>query len=77
MRSALSKNVRLAPLAHFSASAQPGLATTTEEPDKLYKILELELRGHDPAVLKSFAKFATTAGNHLDVQSKRLLSLLP
>ncbi|EFA02227.2 small ribosomal subunit protein uS10m [Tribolium castaneum] len=40
------------------------------ETDKLFKIMELELKGHDPAVLKSFVKFATTAGNHLDVQSK-------
>jgi small subunit ribosomal protein S10 len=39
------------------------------EPDKLYRIVELELKGHDPAVLKSFVKFATTAGNHLDIQS--------
>lgn len=44
---------------------------TAGDPDKLYKTLELELRGHDVAVLKSFVKFATTAGNHLDVQSKR------
>ncbi|CAH0561011.1 unnamed protein product [Brassicogethes aeneus] len=39
------------------------------EPDKLYKFVELELKGHDPAVLKSYAKFAITAGNHLDVNS--------
>ncbi|KAJ3658653.1 hypothetical protein Zmor_010380 [Zophobas morio] len=39
------------------------------ELDKLYKIVELELKGHDPAVLKSFVKFATTAGNHLDIKS--------
>ncbi|XP_017783730.1 PREDICTED: 28S ribosomal protein S10, mitochondrial [Nicrophorus vespilloides] len=38
--------------------------------DKLYKTIELELRGNDSAVLNSFAKFATTAGKHLDVQSK-------
>ncbi|KAF2902244.1 hypothetical protein ILUMI_03942 [Ignelater luminosus] len=41
-----------------------------EELDKLYKIVELELRGNDPAVLRSFAKFATTAGQHLDVEAK-------
>lgn len=41
------------------------------EPDKLYKIVELELKGHDPAVLKSFVKFAATAGNHLNIQSKK------
>lgn len=56
-------------------STLPATQTTevavAEEQDKLYKIVELELRGHDPAVLRSFAKFATTAGNHLDVESKR------
>ncbi|XP_019869080.1 28S ribosomal protein S10, mitochondrial [Aethina tumida] len=39
------------------------------EPDKLYKLIELELRGNDPAVLKSYCKFAVTAGNHLNVKS--------
>lgn len=41
------------------------------ELDKLYKYLELELRGNDPAVLKSYAKFSTTAGSLLDVDGKR------
>ncbi|KAJ8933379.1 hypothetical protein NQ318_018448 [Aromia moschata] len=40
------------------------------EIDKLYKLVELELRGNDPAVLKSFSKFAVTSGNHFDIQSK-------
>lgn len=63
--------MRLAPsLVNFSAATA---TQTVDEPDKLYKIVELELRGHDSAVLKSFAKFATTAGNYLDVQAKRLL----
>lgn len=58
-------------------STLPAAETTevaaADEPDKLYKIVELELRGHDPAVLRSFTKFATTAANHLNVQSKRCL----
>ncbi|XP_057651896.1 28S ribosomal protein S10, mitochondrial [Diorhabda carinulata] len=41
-----------------------------EEPDKLYKFVELELKGNDPAVLKSFCKFAVTTGNHLDIPVK-------
>ncbi|KAF5269784.1 hypothetical protein FQA39_LY08565 [Lamprigera yunnana] len=41
-----------------------------EQPDKLYRIVELEIRGNEPAVLKSFAKFATVAGEHLDVEVK-------
>lgn len=55
----------------LSTASVPKEAEQPDEPDKLYKILELELRGNDPAVLKSFAKFATTAGNHLSVAAKR------
>ncbi|XP_005180767.1 small ribosomal subunit protein uS10m [Musca domestica] len=39
-----------------------------EERDKLYSKLEIELRGIDPAVLKSYSWFATTAANHLDIE---------
>lgn len=43
-------------------------STTSEsEDDKLYKRLELEFRGLDPAVLNSFARYATTAAKHLDI----------
>lgn len=35
--------------------------------DKLYSKLELELRGIDPAVLKSYSWFATTAATHLGI----------
>ncbi|BES92852.1 Ribosomal protein S10 [Nesidiocoris tenuis] len=37
------------------------------EEDKLYKIVELELRGNDPAVLRSYKKFSHAAAGHLDV----------
>lgn len=39
-----------------------------QEDDKLYKRLEIELRGHDKAVIKSYVKFATTAAEHLNVE---------
>ncbi|VEN62339.1 unnamed protein product [Callosobruchus maculatus] len=45
-------------------------STAQDEPDKLYRIVELELRGNDPAVLKSFCKFATTTGKHFDLDCK-------
>lgn len=45
----------------------------TEELDKLYKSVELELKSNDSAVLKSFAKFSTTAAAHLDIDAQRLL----
>ncbi|XP_073825656.1 mitochondrial ribosomal protein S10 [Musca autumnalis] len=40
----------------------------SEEKDKLYSKLEIELRGIDPEVLKSYSWFATTAANHLDIE---------
>lgn len=39
-----------------------------EEDDKLYKKLEVELRGHDPAVLQSYEWFARTAAEHLNIE---------
>lgn len=36
-------------------------------PDKLYKTIELELKSSEPAVLKSYEYFVTTAANHLGV----------
>lgn len=38
-----------------------------QEDDKLYKRLEIELRAHDKAVLKSYVKFARTTAQHLDI----------
>lgn len=52
-------------------ATQPESIAIPEETDKLYKYLELELRGNDPAVLRSYAKFSTLAGSHLDVEGKR------
>lgn len=43
-------------------------AATEEEDDKLYKRLEIELRGHDKMVLKSFVKFATASAQHLNIE---------
>ncbi|XP_033326616.2 mitochondrial ribosomal protein S10 [Megalopta genalis] len=36
-------------------------------PDKLYKKLEIEVRGHDPVVLESYGKFAVMAATHLNI----------
>lgn len=43
----------------------------TTEDDKLYKSLEIELRGHDPMVMKSYVKFSTAAAKHLDIDRGR------
>lgn len=38
------------------------------EADKLYKRVEIELRGMDPAVMNSYATFATTSAKHLGIE---------
>lgn len=54
----------------FSNSIASTKIGQNEEFDKLYKRVQLELKGNDPTVMKSFVQFATSAGNHLDVQSE-------
>ncbi|XP_023720127.1 28S ribosomal protein S10, mitochondrial [Cryptotermes secundus] len=39
----------------------------SEELDKLYRMVEVEVRGNDPAVLKSYTWFATTAAKELGI----------
>lgn len=41
----------------------------SDEPDKLYKRLEIELKGIDPAVMKSYAWFAATTAQHLGIEA--------
>ncbi|XP_070151007.1 small ribosomal subunit protein uS10m [Polyergus mexicanus] len=50
------------------------LSTNTGTPDKLYKKIEIEVRGNDPAVLKSYGKFAMIAANHLNITICRNLA---
>ncbi|XP_014252205.1 28S ribosomal protein S10, mitochondrial [Cimex lectularius] len=59
----LIKNVTLGSRA-FSTEVQ----TQNEEPDALYKTVELEMRGLDPAVLKSYSKFLTESATHLGIE---------
>ena len=42
-------------------------AVPAPQPDKLYKKIELELRAHEPAVLKSYSWFASTAAQELEI----------
>ncbi|XP_063241358.1 small ribosomal subunit protein uS10m [Bacillus rossius redtenbacheri] len=48
----------------------PGDAQQAQAGDKdeLYKMLELEVKGHDAAVLKSYEWFVTTAARELDIK---------
>uniref|UniRef100_A0A6P7FLX5 Small ribosomal subunit protein uS10m n=1 Tax=Diabrotica virgifera virgifera TaxID=50390 RepID=A0A6P7FLX5_DIAVI len=71
LRQLLSKNhITSSVCRTFSAVTSAGSEVSANVPDKLYKVVELELRGNDPAVLKSFSKFAVTTGNHLDIDTK-------
>lgn len=45
--------------------------STEPEFDKLYKKLEIEVRGNDPAVLESYGKFAVMAANNLNIKIGR------
>lgn len=43
---------------------------TTDEPEaveKLFKRVDIQLRGSDPAVMKSYTKFALATANHLEI----------
>ncbi|XP_003485623.1 28S ribosomal protein S10, mitochondrial [Bombus impatiens] len=48
---------------------------TESEPDKLYKKLEIEVRGNDPAVLRSYGEFAVMAAGHLDITVGRHVAI--
>lgn len=55
-----------------STKHQPSLLSiSTSTPDKLYKKIEIEVRGNDPAVLKSYGEFVVMAANHLKINVGR------
>ncbi|XP_050479139.1 28S ribosomal protein S10, mitochondrial [Bombus huntii] len=49
--------------------------STESEPDKLYKKLEIEVRGNDPAVLRSYGEFAVVVAGHLDITVGRHVAI--
>lgn len=56
------------------SAAGPGTEVKAEdsgEPDKLYKTIELEVKGHDPAVLRSYKWYAMEAARLLDITVSR------
>ncbi len=66
-------SVPISALRNFSDSAttpavNPDELVPQNEPDKLYSRIEIEVKGIDPAVLKSYAWFATTAASHLGIE---------
>ena len=48
------------------------LEIISRNPDKLYKTLELELRGHDDAVLTSYVQFLTMASTELEIKLEKV-----
>ncbi|KAK1135264.1 hypothetical protein K0M31_008035 [Melipona bicolor] len=59
-------SIKSAPEILIEASDENTSSVSTEV-DKLYKKLEIEVRGNDVAVLKSYGEFAVMAANHLDI----------
>ncbi|XP_032680370.1 28S ribosomal protein S10, mitochondrial [Odontomachus brunneus] len=54
-----------------STKEESSLLNSTGTPDKLYKKIEVEVRGNDPAVLKSYGMFAVMAADHLKINVAR------
>ena len=55
----------------FSDEVPKEVTKSTAKPgrrDKLYEKISIEVRAHQPEVLKSYHKFARTAADNLDVQ---------
>lgn len=48
------------------------LQSIGNEPDKLYKTLEIEVKGHDLAVIKSYEQFVCMAARELDVNVSKV-----
>lgn len=48
------------------------LQSTGNEPDKLYQTLEIEVKGHDPTVIKSYEQFVCMAARELDVNVSKV-----
>ncbi|XP_050296532.1 28S ribosomal protein S10, mitochondrial [Anthonomus grandis grandis] len=60
---------------HRGLSTLPSATTVApiepiEEPDRLIRTLELECKSNEPAVLRSFCKFALSVGNNFGIECK-------
>lgn len=47
------------------------------ERDRLYSLVEVECRGHEPAVLRSYLTFLSTAAAHLGIEVTDVLVSFP
>ncbi|XP_043492509.1 28S ribosomal protein S10, mitochondrial [Polistes fuscatus] len=55
----------------FSALVEVKNEDVKPNPDKLYKKIEIEVRGNDSAVLKSYGQFTEMTANHLGINMLR------
>ena len=58
--------------ANVQTSANKYCQSEGNEPDRLYKTLEIEVKGHDQAVMNSYEKFVSMAAKELDVNISKI-----
>lgn len=51
----------------YSTVTKVAETSTSTEPDKLYKIIQIEIRANESEVMKSYEKFARMAAEYLDI----------
>ena len=71
MNSLLATKIRLPNLPVLVRFCSSSPLPKEQTPDKLFKKIDLELRAHEPAVLKSYSWFASTAARELGIPVER------
>ncbi|CAK5088537.1 unnamed protein product [Meloidogyne enterolobii] len=61
-------NLKIASVRNLVAES----ATKNLEHDKLFKRIDLELRGHDPEVLSSYTTFVSNVCDHLEIEKSQV-----
>ena len=63
----IDRNPIVARMDHIRQLSVEETTQESEEDDILYKSIDIECRGHDPAVLQSYQTFALAAAKHLEI----------
>uniref|UniRef100_A0A915NQJ4 Small ribosomal subunit protein uS10m n=1 Tax=Meloidogyne floridensis TaxID=298350 RepID=A0A915NQJ4_9BILA len=61
-------NLKIASVRNLAAES----AARNLEHDKLFKRIDLELRGHDPEVLSSYTTFVSNVCDHLEIEKSQV-----
>ncbi|XP_021708202.1 28S ribosomal protein S10, mitochondrial [Aedes aegypti] len=61
-------SAQISPANQQQVNVPPATSGVVDVPDKLYSRVELQMKGIDPEVMKSYAYFAKTAAEHLDIE---------